>query len=64
VLVALGITFQVRLLRLAGVGAIILAVLPQTYNYILSLPRWVVVGILGMLFLGLAIFLLLRRKEE
>ncbi len=59
-----GINFSNTMFRFAGVSAIVLAILPQTYAYILSLPRWVVVGIAGIIFLGVAIFLLLKRKEE
>lgn len=59
-----GISLRNILYRYAGFAGIVLAILPQTYNYILSLPRWVVVGILGLAFLAFAIFLLLKRKEE
>ncbi len=64
ILVMLGITFSQKMFRYAGVAAIVLSILPQTYSYILALPRWLIVGILGIVFLAVAIFLLLKRKED
>lgn len=59
-----GITLSRKIFRYAGLTALILAILPQTYSYIYSLPRWVVVGILGFSFLLFALFLLVRRDDK
>lgn len=60
----LGISLSYNKYKYSGVIGIIFAVLPQTYNYLLYLPRWIVVGIIGIVFLGTAIFLLLKRGEH
>lgn len=60
----LGISLSYNKYKYSGVIGIIFAVLPQTYNYLLYLPRWIVVGVIGIVFLGTAIFLLLKRGEH
>jgi hypothetical protein len=62
-LIGLGNSFSYKLYRYAGFAAVILAVLPQTYEYVLSLPRWLLVGLIGILLLGTAITLLLKRDD-
>lgn len=64
ILLFLGISMSYKLYRYGGIFGIVFAVLPHTYSYILSLPRWLIVGLFGFLFLGIGIFLLLRRKEN
>lgn len=63
-LIAIGISFSYRYYKQVGLGALVLAVLTQTYDYLFSLPRWVVVGIAGTIFITIAILILLRRKDE
>ncbi len=63
ILLAAGITLSNKFYRYGGVAGIVLAVFPQTYNYILALPRWVGIGIVGILFLSVAMYLLIKRKE-
>lgn len=63
VLLGVGITLSYKLYRYGGIAGIVFAVIPQTYNYILALPRWMVVGIFGLIFISVAIYLLLKRKE-
>ena len=62
-LIALGITWNDVYYRYAGVAGVVLAVLPQTWDFVLSLPRWVLVGGAGALFIGTALYLMLRKKE-
>lgn len=63
-LLALGISYNNKMYKYFGIIGVIFAVLPQTYSYILALPRWLVVGVSGLLFLGVGMFLLLRRKDN
>ncbi len=64
-LLGLGITLgQYKVYSYAGILAIVLAVISQTYEYLFSLPRWLITGVGGIVFLGVAITLLLRRKEQ
>lgn len=63
-LLTAGISFSYRLYKYGGVFGIIFAIVPQTYSYILALPRWVIVGGAGIIFLSAAILLLLKRKED
>lgn len=62
-LLGVGITLSYKLYRYGGIAGIVFAVIPQTYNYILALPRWVVVGTVGFTFISVAMYLLLRRKD-
>jgi hypothetical protein len=59
-----GISMRYKLYKFAGVAGIVLAVLPQTYSYILDLPKWLIVGVGGAIFITVAIILSLRRKES
>jgi len=63
-LLLIGITAKNRIYQFSGSAGIILAIIPQTFQYLLSLPKWLIVGIIGLIFVGFAIFLLLRRKEK
>jgi hypothetical protein len=58
-----GITLPQRFYRLIGVTGIVLAVLPQTYTYLLHLPRWITLALLGILFISGALYLLLKRQH-
>lgn len=62
VLFSLGTTINYKKYVYAGIGGIVGAVLSQTYDFLFSLPRWVITAVAGLLFLSSAIFLLLRRK--
>lgn len=63
VLTFMGISMSNKIYKYAGVFAIVASVISQTYEYVFSLPRWVVTGGAGLIFLVVAIYLLLRRKE-
>lgn len=62
--ILVGISVDSKNYRYAGVLAIALAIFSQTYNYIFSLPRWLITGVAGLVFLTVAIYLLLKRKED
>lgn len=64
ILISLGITRQYNIYKFAGIAALSLAVLSQTYVYILNIPRWLITGLVGLVFLVFAIYLLLHRKEN
>lgn len=59
-----GVTLQKKSYRYAGVAAIMSAVFSQTYSYVFGLPRWVITAVGGLTFIVVAIFLLLRRKDD
>lgn len=62
-LLILGVTFEKKIYRYVGIGAIVSAVFSQTYNYVFTLPRWVSTAAAGFTFIAVAIFLLLKRKD-
>ena len=64
VVLAFGISLSYRTYIYAGVGAIVVAIFSQTYEFLFSLDRWIITGVAGLAFLFTAIYLLLRRKEE
>ena len=64
ILVILAISLRRLTYRYVGIAGIVLAILSQTYEYLTSLPRWLITGFAGLLFLGLAIYLLASRKEK
>jgi len=64
ILIALGTSLKYKTYIYAGVFAIVAAVISQTYEYVFSLPRWIITGVAGLAFLSVAIYLLLHRKEE
>ena len=47
----------------AGITSIVLAVFSQTKDYLLNMPRWLIVGFTGIAFITIAVYLLLTRKE-
>lgn len=64
ILIGLGISWAYDLYKYAGTAAIGIAVLAQTYVYILMIPKWLLTGFVGMAFLFFAIYLLLKRQER
>lgn len=64
VLLLLGITFGKINYKYIGYSAIVLAVVSQTYEYLTSLPRWLITGVAGLAFLAVAIYLLASKKEN
>ena len=64
VIFSLGNSLAYRNYIYIGIGAIVIAVITQTYEFVFSLPWWVLTAIAGLLFLSTAIYLLLHRKEE
>jgi hypothetical protein len=63
VLLGIGITYKYRNFTYIGIASLVAAVLSQTYEFVSSLPRWIIVGAAGIVFLSVAIYLLLHRKE-
>lgn len=61
---AAGNTLSYKLYTYAGIAAIVIAVISQSYEYLFSLPRWIITAVLGVVFLSVAIYLLLNRKEQ
>ncbi len=59
-----GITITRKYLTYSGVAALAIAVLSQTYKYIFGLEQWMITGVLAILFLGGAIWLLLGRAHK
>ncbi len=59
----IGISLQYKALIYGSIAAIVIAVISQTYQYIFALPWWVIVGALGFLLLGIAIYLLNKRPK-
>lgn len=53
-----------RVYQQIGAGAIVLAVLLQTSDFIFALPRWLVVGLMGLSLISLALWLLLHRHPK
>lgn len=64
VMIAVGISIKNRTYQFSGSGGLILSILPQTFQYIMSLPKWLIVGIIGFVFVIVAIFLLLGKDDK
>jgi uncharacterized membrane protein YccC len=62
--VGLGVLFSRRLMQQIGAVALIFAVLIQTREFLLGLPRWLVVGIIGFAIMAAALYLSIRRRGE
>lgn len=63
-LLTLGISWQYKYYRYAAIAAIVLAVFSQSYSYLFGLPRWIITGIAGLVFLVVAITLLMKRNDN
>lgn len=53
-----------QILRIIGVLAFVAVVLIQTQDFILSLPRWLLVGLGGLVVICVAVFLLFERNRK
>ncbi len=62
-LVFLGNLGQSKRYTYTGITAIVLAVLSQTYDEILELPRWLLTGAGGFLFILIALYLMVYKKH-
>jgi hypothetical protein len=62
--IAGGITLKQRELRLGGVAALALAIFSQTGGFIFSLPKWMLIGLLGISILVAATLLMKRGNKE
>jgi hypothetical protein len=60
----IGIGSVNRNYQVAGIIGLLFSIIPQTYQYIVSLPRWIGIGALGLIFLGIALYLLLKRNDN
>ncbi len=60
----LGTSLSYRTFIYTGIAAVVVAVISQTYEFVFSLPRWVITASAGMALLSTAVYLLLHRKEE
>lgn len=58
-----GNTIKYNVYTYSGIAGIVIGVLSESYEFVLSLPRWIITAVFGILFLGAAISLLLKRKE-
>ncbi len=63
IILSLGLSLNYRLYIYVGIATLVLAVLSQTYEYLSSLPRWIITGAVGIGFLGTATYLLQHRKD-
>jgi hypothetical protein len=61
---ALGTSLSYRTFIFTGIAAVVVAVISQTYEFVFSLPRWMITATAGIILLSTAIYLLLHRKEE
>jgi hypothetical protein len=64
VVFGLGTSLSYRTYIYTGIAAIVVALISQTYEFVFSLPRWMITAAAGILLLSTAIYLLLSRKEE
>jgi hypothetical protein len=62
--VGLGVMYSRRLMQQIGAIALVVAVLIQTREFLLGLPRWLVVGIVGFAIMAAALYLSIRRRGE
>lgn len=63
ILLLAGLGLNYKTYTYAGAAAIALATLTRIYSYVASLPSWAVIGLGGLLFLSVAIYLLQRRSD-
>jgi hypothetical protein len=63
VVLGIGITLAYKLYMYTGSFIIALSIISQTYSYLFSMPRWIITAVVGILFLTLAIYLMMHRKE-
>ena len=63
VVFGLGTSLSYKTYIYTGIAAIVVAIISQTYEFVFSLPRWVITATAGLAFLSTAIYLLLHRKE-
>ena len=61
-LLSYGVVKTKKLFTYAGMIFVFIALLSQTYEYLTSMPRWIVTSILGAVVLGTALYLLHKRK--
>ena len=64
IFIILGITINEKYYKACGVAALFLAIVSQTYQYVFALPRWLLVGIIGIVFLTVAIYLMQNKQEH
>ncbi|MEN9327676.1 MAG: hypothetical protein RI947_484 [Candidatus Parcubacteria bacterium] len=63
-LVLAGITINYLRYTYGGIFAIVISVFAQTYGIIFNIPRWLLIGLIGLVFLVSAVYLLQNRKEK
>jgi hypothetical protein len=61
---ALGVSMKQKPYTYIGIAALVVAVISQTYEFLFSLPRWIILAVAGIAFLTTAIYLLLLRGEK
>ncbi|MFZ5425312.1 MAG: DUF2157 domain-containing protein [Patescibacteria group bacterium] len=64
ILVGFGINSNDDLIKKTGAAFVILAVLSQIYEYLLSLPRWLLTSAMGISLLTIGIYLLLKKYQN
>lgn len=64
ILVAYGFSINYKNYTYVGSAAIAIATVSRVYSFVASLGSWAIVGTGGLIFLGVAIYLLNSRKQE
>lgn len=64
ILIAYGFSVNYKTYTYVGAAAIALATISRVYSFVASLGSWAIIGTGGLIFLGVAIYLLNSRKQE
>ena len=63
VLGAVAITFSQARMRTIAAISLVLVVLSQSSEFLLNLPRWIVIGVIGFSLIGAGLYLSIRRRN-
>lgn len=63
IFVVIGILYRNSISQLVGVSGVVIATLIPTGNFLLNLPIWIFVLIIGLSLIGVAVFLTVRRRN-
>jgi len=64
ILVIYGLSRNVKRIFYGGAIFIFFTVLSQTYEYIFSIQRWILLSFVGLLILSLALYLMYKKSEK
>lgn len=59
-----GFSLKYKIYIYAGAAAVAIATLTRIYSYISSIPSWVIIGLGGLAFLAVGIYLLNKRQDK